>query len=51
MATLDRVREFLVRHGVDTAHVQLAEFTIHDALANEYAPERRVVSTIDYYLQ
>jgi hypothetical protein len=35
------VREFLVRHGVDTAQVQLAEFTVHDALANEYAPDRQ----------
>jgi len=35
------VREFLVRHGVDTAQVQLAEFTVHDAFANEYAPDRQ----------
>jgi len=35
------VREFLVRHGVDTTQVQLAEFTVHDAYANEYAPERQ----------
>lgn len=35
------VREFLARHGVDTSQVQLAEFTVHDALANEYAPERQ----------
>jgi hypothetical protein len=35
------VREFLSRHGVDTSQVQLAEFTVHDALANEYAPERQ----------
>jgi len=35
------VREFLVRHGVDTAQVQLAEFTVHDAYANEYAPDRQ----------
>lgn len=35
------VREFLVRHGVDTTQVQLAEFTVHDAYANEYAPDRQ----------
>ena len=35
------VRAFLARHGVDTSQVQLAEFTVHDALANEYAPERQ----------
>jgi len=34
------VREFLARHGVDTSQVQLAEFTVNDALANEYAPDR-----------
>lgn len=34
------VREFLARHGVDTSQVQLAEFTVHDALASEYAPDR-----------
>ena len=34
------VRDFLARHGVDTSQVQLAEFTVHDALANEYAPDR-----------
>src|SRR5215216_6371151 len=29
------VREFLARHGVDTSQVQLAEFTVSDAYANE----------------
>ena len=35
------VREFLARHGVDTSQVQLAEFQVSDAFANEYAPERQ----------
>jgi uncharacterized protein len=38
---LTGVREFLARHGVDTSQVQLAEFTVSDALANEYAPDRQ----------
>jgi hypothetical protein len=35
------VREFFARHGVDTSQVQLAEFTVSDAQANEYAPDRQ----------
>jgi uncharacterized protein len=35
------VREFLARHGVDTSQVQLAEFQVSDAFANEYAPDRQ----------
>jgi len=38
---LTGVREFLARHGVDTSQVQLAEFTVSDAFANEYAPDRQ----------
>jgi uncharacterized protein len=35
------VRQFLARKGIDTTQVQLADFTVSDALANEYAPDRQ----------
>jgi len=35
------VRQFLGRHGIDTSQVELTGFSVSDALANEYAPERR----------
>jgi hypothetical protein len=34
------VRAFLARHGVDTSQIQLSGFSVTDALANQYAPER-----------
>jgi len=34
------VRQFLARHGLDTTQVQLAEFSVNDALAAEYTPDR-----------
>jgi hypothetical protein len=35
------VRQFLGRHGIDTSQVELTGFSVSDALANEYGPERR----------
>ncbi len=35
------VRAFLVRHGVDTSQIQMADFSATDALANQYAPDRK----------
>ena len=40
-ANIAGVRQFLGRHGVDTTQVQLAEFSVSDALAAEYGPERQ----------
>jgi hypothetical protein len=40
-ANIAGVRQFLARHGVDTTQVQLAEFSVSDALAAEYGPERQ----------
>lgn len=34
------VRDFLVRHGIDTTQIQIADFSVADALANQYGPER-----------
>ncbi len=35
------VRQFLVKHCIDTSQVELTGFSVTDALANEYGPERR----------
>jgi hypothetical protein len=35
------VREFLVRHGIDTTQMQMADFSVADALANQYATDRQ----------
>jgi hypothetical protein len=35
------VREFLVRHNIDTSQVQMTDFSVADALANQYATDRR----------
>lgn len=35
------VRAFLVRHGIDTTQIQIADFSVSDALANQYGPERQ----------
>jgi hypothetical protein len=40
VANVGRVRQFLARHGLDTTQVQLADFSVSDALAVEYAPNR-----------
>jgi len=34
------VRQFLVKHGIDTSQVELTGFSVTDALANEYGPQR-----------
>lgn len=34
------IRDFLVRHGMDTSQIQISEFSVTDALANQYGPER-----------
>jgi uncharacterized protein len=35
------VKEFLARHGIDTMQVELTNFSVSDALANQYGPERQ----------
>jgi hypothetical protein len=35
------VRQFLVRHGIDTSQVQLTDFSVNDASAVEYATDRK----------
>jgi len=39
--SISGVRQFLVKHGIDTSQVELTGFSVTDALANEYGPERR----------
>src|SRR5215467_2886363 len=39
------VRAFLVRHGIDTTQIQIADFSASDAFANQYNnAERRVAN-------
>src|SRR4051794_2210550 len=40
-ANIAGVRQFLARHGLDTMQVQLSDFAVTDALAQEYGPERQ----------
>jgi uncharacterized protein len=35
------VRAFLIRHGVDTSQIQMADFSASDAYANQFASDRR----------
>lgn len=35
------VRQFLSRHGIDTSQIQLADFSVSDAEASQYAPNAR----------
>jgi hypothetical protein len=34
------VKQFLARHGLDTTRIELAGFSVSDASANQYAPDR-----------
>jgi hypothetical protein len=38
--SISAARQFLVRHGIDTAQVELTDFSVSDALANQYGPDR-----------
>ncbi len=40
-ASISGVRQFLARNGIDTTQVELTGFSVSDALAQEYGPERR----------
>jgi uncharacterized protein len=40
-ASLTGVRQFLARQGIDTTQIELTGFSVSDALAQEYGPERR----------
>lgn len=40
-ASIAGVRQFLARHGIDTTQIELTGFSVSDALAQEYGPERR----------
>ncbi len=39
-ASVTGVLQFLVKHGIDTSQVELTGFSVTDALAREYGPER-----------
>ena len=39
--SVGRIREFLVRHQLDTANAALQDFSVSDALANQYGPADR----------
>jgi hypothetical protein len=39
-ASITGVRQFLVKHGIDTSQVELTGFSVSDALSNEYGPQR-----------
>ena len=39
--SVGRIREFLVRHQLDTANAALQDFSVSDALANQYGPGDR----------
>ena len=39
--SISGVRQFLVRHGIDTTQVELTNFSVSDAFANQYGPERQ----------
>ncbi|HXE60323.1 MAG TPA: SIMPL domain-containing protein [Gemmatimonadaceae bacterium] len=43
-ASVAGVRQFLARHGIDTSQIQLADFSVSDAEANQYGPDRRVTN-------
>jgi len=38
--SINSARQFLGRHGIDTSHVELTDFSVSDALANQYGPNR-----------
>ena len=40
-ASITGVRQFLARHGIDTTQIELTGFSVSDALAQEYGPERQ----------
>jgi len=40
-ASIAGVRQFLVRHGIDTSQVQLADFSVTDANAQQFGPDRK----------
>lgn len=40
-ASIAGVRHFLARHGIDTSQIQLADFSVADAEANQYASDRK----------
>lgn len=39
-ASIAGVKQFLARHGLDTAKIELADFSVSDASANQYASDR-----------
>lgn len=40
-ASITGVRQFLARQGIDTTQIELTGFSVSDALAREYGPERQ----------
>lgn len=40
-SSITGVRQFLARNGIDTAQIELTGFSVSDALAQEYGPERQ----------
>jgi hypothetical protein len=43
-ASVAGVRQFLARHGIDTSQIQLADFSVADAEANQYASDRKATN-------
>ena len=41
LSSIVGVKLFLVRYGIDTSKVELSGFSVNDANANQYAPDRR----------
>jgi hypothetical protein len=41
-ASISGVRQFLIRHGIDTAQIELTGFSVSDAQAQEYGPPERM---------
>jgi hypothetical protein len=39
-ASIGGVKQFLARHALDTTKIELANFSVSDASANQYAPDR-----------
>jgi len=43
-ADIVRVKDFLIRNGIDTAALELQDFSVTDAYANQYAPQGGIAS-------
>src|SRR6187402_2106360 len=44
LADIGRVKTFLARNGIDSGNVELQDFSVTDAFANQYAPQVGIAS-------